>query len=628
MAERVLLVSMPFGGLERPAISLGLLKAHCCRIGIPCDVRYLTFDFADVIGLDDYLWVCSDDVPYTAFAGEWIFAQALYGARPEADARYIDEVLRCTWRLAEGDIERLQRIRHQVEPYLAACLTQVPWADYTFLGFTSVFQQNLASLTLASRVKRIHPDMTIAFGGANWEEGMGVALQRSFPFVDLAFSGEADQSFPAVLTARRDGTPMHQIAGVATGEGNSDTVSAGRVQDLNEVPIPDFDDFFNQKMTSEAAIVEPTLLMETARGCWWGERSHCTFCGLNGATMTFRSKTPQRVIEEFDALRSRYDTTLFSVVDDIMDMGFFESVLPRLAEERLGLEMFWEVKANLTVDQVRVLRDAGVTMIQPGVEALNDHVLKLMRKGTTMFRNIELLKWCRELGVHPYWNLLYGFPGETQEDYRQTEELIPAIWHLEPPTACGPIRLDRFSPYHGSPADFDITNVRPMAPFAYLYPFAPEIVMDIAYYFDFDYAEPRRPEQYAHNAIALVNCWQAEKRRGDLELTVHCGNKLQILDTRGELVTRPRRALLDGWKATVFAACDRSASLSKLRDVTAATGEAVTEVELMEFLRRCVHHRLMITNGTRWLGVAVWRERDRRRWAERTAGLMKSLTEA
>ena len=44
--------------------------------------------------------------------------------------------------------------------------------------------------------------------------------------------------------------------------------------------------------------------------------------------------------------------------------------------------------------------------IQPGIESLSDHVLKLMRKGTTALQNIQLLKWCREYGVQPEWNLL------------------------------------------------------------------------------------------------------------------------------------------------------------------------------------------------------------------------------
>ena len=258
----------------------------------------------------------------------------------------------------------------------------------------------------------------------------------------------------------------------------------------------------------------PTLLVETARGCWWGERSHCTFCGLNGATMTFRSKSPERVVEEFTHLRDRYGVRSFSVVDDILDMQYFKTVVPMLAEAELGLELFWEIKANLTARHVRELRDAGVIWVQPGVESLNDHVLDLMRKGTTAFKNIELLKWCKEYGVKPLWNFLYGFPGETADDYAESIELIHSIWHLDAPTGYGPVRLDRFSPYHQDPEGFGMTNVRPMAPFTILYPFDVETVMEIAYYFEFDYADDRVGDTFAHDAVELVRTWMNEQWRG------------------------------------------------------------------------------------------------------------------
>jgi ribosomal peptide maturation radical SAM protein 1 len=605
--ERVLLVSMPFGALERPALSLGLLTAHCERLGIPCDTRYLTFRYADRAGLGNYLWLCSDEVPYTAFAGDWLFSEALYGRRPYADAAYTDEVLRREWQLSEPDIERLRLMRGHVGPFLEECLRSVAWEDYTLVGFTSVFQQNIASLALAERVKRAHPHVTIACGGANWEEAMGVALQREFPFVDLAFSGEADESFPAVIEARRRGGAVHGIPGVTTSGGNglAEVGPARRVRDLDSVPIPDFSDFFAQMKASCAAGVTPTLLMETARGCWWGERSHCTFCGLNGATMAFRSKSPERVLHEITLLHERHHVQTVSVVDDILDMRYFKTVLPQLAEAGLGIEFFWEIKANLTHHQVRALRDAGITLVQPGIESFSDHVLKLMHKGTTGFRNIELMKWCQEYGVKPYWNFLYGFPGETTADYTHAIDVIEAIWHLDPPTGTGPVRLDRFSPYHADPAGLGMVNVRPMAPFTYLYPFEHESQMNIAYYFDFDYASGLSADACARDAVELVRTWMADGARGRLELRTLDSGALELLDTRPRVAPGPRRAELDGWKAAVYLACDRAQTLHGLSELPSVRDAAVADDELEAFLARCVENRLMVHNGRSWLGVAV-----------------------
>jgi ribosomal peptide maturation radical SAM protein 1 len=603
-AERVLLISMPCGAVERPSLALGLLQAHCARENVSCEVQYLNLAFAEQVGLASYQWLCNT-VPYTAFAGEWLFADALYDGSCD-DGGYLRTVLTDTWQLSEPDLAKIAGIRQHVRPFLQACLDGIPWANYTLIGFTSVFQQNLASLALARMIKAAHPECTLAFGGANWEECMGAALLEQFDFVDLAFSGEADQTFPEVLRRRRNGLPVEEIAGVTTRSsvalGGSKAVT---VRDLNDVPVPDFDAYFGQLLARPAlAGVSPSLMVETSRGCWWGMKSHCTFCGLNGGTMAFRSKDPARVVAEFSELRHRYGVATFSVVDDILDSRYFHSVLPALAQADLGLELFWEVKANLSRDQVRALRDAGVMFIQPGVESLSDHVLTLMRKGTTGLRNIELLKWCKEYGVTPLWNLLYGFPDETAADYQETVRLLHAIWHLCPPTGYGPVRLDRFSPYHEDPASFGMVNVRPMEPFRFLYPFDTEILNRIAYYFEFDYVDRTRDDQFAREALDLAIGWMRDSDCGALDVTADPDGSLHVRDTRRGL-TEPRTAHLQGWKAAVYEACDRSQLLPTLIALPEVRAADATEQDLLTFLGRCVEFQLMAQSGDRWLSLAV-----------------------
>ena len=83
----MLLLSLPFGSLTRPSLALGLLAAHCRRLEIDCDVRYLTLPFAELVGPTEYLWLIRE-IPYEAFACDWLFTEALYGPRPEADAAH------------------------------------------------------------------------------------------------------------------------------------------------------------------------------------------------------------------------------------------------------------------------------------------------------------------------------------------------------------------------------------------------------------------------------------------------------------------------------------------------------------------------------------------------------------
>ena len=124
--RKVLLVTMPYGALERQALGLSLLKARLAEQGIRADVRYQTFPFAELIGEEEYYWLATD-VPHTAFAGDWTFVEALYGPNPRADARYIREVLQDTWLLDATAIDRFLRVRSLVRPFLEYCLATVPW---------------------------------------------------------------------------------------------------------------------------------------------------------------------------------------------------------------------------------------------------------------------------------------------------------------------------------------------------------------------------------------------------------------------------------------------------------------------------------------------------------------------
>jgi radical SAM superfamily enzyme YgiQ (UPF0313 family) len=79
------------------------------------------------------------------------------------------------------------------------CLSAVPWEQYNVIGFSSMGQQNVASLALAKHIKGAWPDKVIVFGGPNCQGEMGLELHRQFPFVDVVCRGEGDLLFPALV---------------------------------------------------------------------------------------------------------------------------------------------------------------------------------------------------------------------------------------------------------------------------------------------------------------------------------------------------------------------------------------------------------------------------------------------
>lgn len=603
---------MPYGALERPALGLSLLKSVLENENISCDVRYLTFSFAELIGADNYQWMCYE-LPYTAFAGDWSFTTALYGDKYDArQENYITEILQKNWRLDNQTIQRIIYIKSHIPNFIEYCLNSIEWNDYSVVGFTSTFEQNIASLALAKKVKNLYPDIVTVFGGANWEAGMGHELHRRFSFVDYVCSGESEQTFPALVKSIFAGdstqTIEENISGIVLRKGGESILTGepDRIREMDDLPYPDYTDYFCDLEQSSAAInIFPTLLFETSRGCWWGAKSHCTFCGLNGGSMTFRSKSPARALDELDYLATRWKPETVDVVDNILDMKYFDNVIPALAKAKRPMEIFYEVKSNLKREHVKLLAEAGIHRIQPGIESLSNNVLKLMRKGTTGLRNIQLLKWAKEFNVTAEWNLLYGFPGETREDYEEILQMLPAVKFLNPPCAVGPIRLDRFSPYFDSAEEFGLVNLRPMPTYYFLYPFKKESLMKIAYYYEFDYKTGIDPITNARKVIEYINDWQSNPETGCLYMFKNTDGTMTLQDSRsnasiGELkLSRIERA--------VYEFCDEVRSLN---NIVKFLGEAFPEVDfsklqIKEFLDSMAENLLMMTDGTNYLSLAI-----------------------
>src|SRR5262249_23085465 len=149
------------------------------------------------------------------------------------------------------------------------------------VGFTSVFQQHLASLALARRLKARLPGTVVVIGGANCGATMGVETIRQFPFVDAIVSGEAGHGFPELAARVAAADPIPDLPGVvtqATPARSAPASPTAAVTDLDGLPFPEYRDYFHQFARSRfAGRWQPSVFVETSRGCWWGERMHCTF---------------------------------------------------------------------------------------------------------------------------------------------------------------------------------------------------------------------------------------------------------------------------------------------------------------------------------------------------------------
>lgn len=628
--REIVLVNMPFAQVCWPNLGLGLLQAGVKERGLPCRTLYLNFWLAEQIGYPTYAWIAENFA--FALGGERLFAAAYFGQLPTDPAAYHAEVLSADPDFSPQDAQAYAWLFREIDPFLDAALAAYPWQNAALVGFATTFQQTLPSLALAKRIKRRVPEVPIAFGGAACEDEMGLTLLAQFPELDYVFLGEADETFPELAQAVLQGRTPPALPGVVSRQDLPQKLANGPtslgvspaptdnkahglpvlsatvpvrqstlVTDLDGLPYPDFDDYFATYWERPSrAEFTPILFFEMSRGCWWGEKHHCVFCGLNGQSLRYRRKSPRRVVDELRYLVHRHQVSQGCAADNILDFRAFETLLPALEQAQLPFRFACELKANLKREQIERLLRAGLGAAQLGIETFDSDLLRNMNKGVHGYQNLQTLKWFAEARIDVDWNFLYGFPWETEEKYRELARLVKKIRHLPPPLGVGRVRMDRFSPFFEDPERFGMKNPRASRAFRHVFPFPQEVLNHLAYYYEFD-ADWESQLATAGPLLTLLRRWQADGPQGVLSMQWRGDGRLLLLDSRQ---TGIREHHLAGWQAELYVLCDAAQTFPRLCEFAGQHG--VKRDQLQTVLRHWLEENLMLRWDDRFLSLAVW----------------------
>lgn len=602
------LINMPFGFHIYPSIQLGTLASVLKSHGWESKSFYLNLHFAGRIGFPVYKQLCEKRF----LIGEWLFSHLLFGGGSknkmymshfESHIQEVCQSIDCTQEVL------LDMKTRMIPEFLHWAAEEFPWGDYGVVGFTSTFNQNIASVTLAKLIKEKYPDLKIIFGGANFDSEMGEEYFRVFPWIDYAVPGEAETVLPRLMKAIKEERPVPSGV-LQRGNGSGADADAGAVMvEFGNSPPPDYDDYFDQlrRIDPQSALLEsPIILYETARGCWWGEKHHCTFCGLNAASMKFRSRSSSQVLSDIAALSQRYNAYRFRFVDNILESKHIEEVFGQLAKENYDMEFFIEVKSNLTKRQIKTLALGGAKTIQPGIESFSANQLKEMDKGVSPIRNILCLKWACYYGIEMTWSILTGFPGETDEDYRNQIDLIKRIIHLTPPIDAGDIWLERFSPYFTRPNDYGIKITGPGEAYEFVYD-APDIdLMKIAY--DFEYETGNRIDpNLIHELRQTVQEWKRRHQSEDLPYLIFMRSFdfVTVYDTRS--ADSPAKTRYDAPGAWVISFCGESPkTFEQIRNcVEEKGGERFSGESVKEAILELERKQILYSENGKYLTLAL-----------------------
>ena len=605
---RVALVVMPFASTLAPSIQLGLLQQLAEDAGHRCESFHLNLELAAHLGFDAYEQLAHLPLP---LLGEWLFTTAAFG--PDAPDRDSDllttfDLERIEARLGMSRKQLVEFKQRGASEFIDDLVLRLALADFDVVGFSSVFQQTVPSIALAKRLKECRKEVVTIFGGANFQGEMGLELVKRLECIDWVSVGEADDCFPAFLNAVASGSDPAELPNIAGGAKSAIREPSLRPQLRNSIG------FLFQTTTTSLRVRSSSS-------------SHRAF----GRTSICRSKHPGDVVGSETPLhllrpgprvnevscevsRSRPDGAFRTSGSPFDRFGFsprmrsstWTSSRPcfrRSVERGIQLELFFEVKSNIGRDKLRVMRQAGVARIQPGIESLSTEVLSLMNKGVTGIQNINFLRWSRYYGFDVDWNLIWGFPGETAEAYEALTRITPLLAHLHAADNMGPVQMHRFSPMFRergslSPCAIAVQSKVTAMCFRGQSMWTPSRTTSTTSSRSVFRAKPtRRSRARSRHGVRVGSMSQ---RRISATDTLRASSRFKIGRGHGS----PREYTLRGAVANLYAACsDEPLSLAQLHRV--CSGTSASEQELEGAMGELTELGLVVHEGQSYLALAL-----------------------
>ena len=504
-----------------------------------------------------------------------------------------------------GNADRFDWLLARLSERLEALVSSL--IDFDVVGFSVAYSNQIfPSLLAARRLKEQSARMTVVLGGAALCTGVGPSLLKAFPALDFIVQGEGERPLLAILDGLDAPSQLARQPGILC-RSNVDQHPRGaepcEVEDLNDLPIPQFDEY---AQAAEEMQIGWVLPIEGSRGCWWNctqrssnARRTCYFCNENVLWRGYREKSDKRIAEEFLSLSDRYRLLYFNFTDLVMRHHGIVELADAIKGHGRDFLFDYDLRASVRPHELLALYEAGLKQCLFGIEGLATRYLKRIGKGTTTMRNLQVLRLCAELRIHHESRLVTEFPGSTVDDVEETRRnLLDYALGYEPVQA-SPFALLLGSTVETLRADFGISAVQTEAMYR---AGLPETVLQRITLPDvcFETQAPRVSWQPVMDAIDHWKKVHVEGLGRAMPLLYYQdgGSFLFISDDRfGD----HREGIYEGLAREVYLDCLEIRGIEVLKRRFPKVGEA----EILEVCAEFVASRLMFEEDRHFLSLAL-----------------------
>lgn len=303
-------------------------------------------------------------------------------------------------------------------------------------GITATTYTRFEAVKIAKFIKTIQKNALVVAGGVHFMHCAEDTLMH-VPEIDIVVRGEGESTIVELANSIDKGQSFENIRGITYRKNGKIVANQDRdtFEDLDNVP---FYSKFSWEEYPEYLFGYPERIRATSimssRGCPF----NCIFCSKAGTK--YRVRNANNVVDEIQLLQERFGIEGINFLDLTFtaDTRHTRAVCQEMIKRNLGLKWWCESRANIPLDLLEIMKQAGCVSTVIGVESGSKRIISSISKNVSVDQVLAFCTKCSDLEilVTPYF--MFSHPGETKKDLQLTIDLI---FKLEEMRGVGPCAL-------------------------------------------------------------------------------------------------------------------------------------------------------------------------------------------
>ncbi|MEL7147324.1 MAG: radical SAM protein, partial [Bacteroidota bacterium] len=282
-------------------------------------------------------------------------------------------------------------------------------------------------LELIADSKQAVPGIKVILGGPDVTYNIKDYLDNGADYIVI---GEGENTMyelcSAILNDSKDFNEINGIAYLNTDGEEVKTKPRLKVKDIDELPIPNRDgiDLSKYLKAWKDFHGESALNVSTQRGCPYT----CKWCSTAVYGQSYRRRSVEKVVQELKEINEKYQPDTIWFVDDVFTVShkWLNAFADELEKQQVTVRFECISRADrMNAEVINTLKRAGCFRVWIGAESGSQKIIDAMDRRVSVEKVRKIIQDTRKAGMQAGTFIMLGYPGETEEDIRET------IYHLK-----------------------------------------------------------------------------------------------------------------------------------------------------------------------------------------------------